>query len=75
MPEKKRKPMLEELRGLSDQELVDALSNERRKLYELRTQTQTRQLENTSAVPQTKKQIARILTLQNERAMATASEG
>jgi large subunit ribosomal protein L29 len=75
MPEKKRKPMLEELRGLSDQELVDALSNERRKLYELRTSAQTRQLENTSAVPQTKKQIARILTLQNERAMATASEG
>jgi large subunit ribosomal protein L29 len=75
MPEKKRKPMLEELRGLSDQELADALSNERRKLYELRTQTQTRQLENVAAVPQTKKQIARILTLQNERAMATASEG
>jgi large subunit ribosomal protein L29 len=75
MAEKKRRVVLEEFRNLSDDELVDALANERRKLYELRTNSVTRQLENTAAIPQTKKQIARILTLQNERARAEAAKG
>ena len=60
----------ERLRGLSEQELVDELANERRKLYELRSQNTTRQLENTAAIFHAKKQIARILTFQRERELA-----
>jgi len=73
MPEKKHKQNLDDLRGLGDQELVDALANERRKLYEARGKNVTRQLENTAAISIIKKQIARILTLQNER--QTAAKG
>ena len=74
MAEKKRQQNLEELRNMNDNELADALANERRKLYELRTQHLTRQLENTAAVPASRRQIARILTLQRERQL-TAEKG
>ena len=70
MAEKKLKQVVEELRGLSDQELADALSNERRKLYDLHSRNTTKQLENTAAIPYTRKMIARILTLQAERTKA-----
>ena len=60
----------ERLRNLSDQELLDELANERHKLYDLRSQNTTRQLENTAALTEAKKQIARILTLQRERELA-----
>lgn len=66
----KHRDNLETLRGLSDDELTDTLANERRKLYELRSQSVTRQLENTAALSQSKKQIARLLTLQRERQLA-----
>ena len=44
MAEKKLKQVVEELRGMSDQELADALANERRKLYELHSRNVTRHL-------------------------------
>ena len=37
MAEKKLKQVVEDLRGMSDQELTDALANERRKLSGLAT--------------------------------------
>ena len=49
MPEKKHRQVLDELRNMNDNELNDALLNERRKLYEMRRQNVTKQLENTSA--------------------------
>ena len=52
---------------------LDELGNERRKLYELRSQNTTRQLENTAALAAAKKQIARILTLQRERELVEKS--
>ena len=70
MAEKKLKQVVEELRNMSDLELADALANERRKLYDLYSRNVTRQLENTAAIPYTRKMIARILTLQSERAKA-----
>jgi large subunit ribosomal protein L29 len=63
----KHNDLLERLRGLSDTELAETLANERRKLYEMRTKNVTRQLENKAALAQTRKQIARVLTLQTER--------
>ena len=70
MPEKKHGANLDHLRNLSDHELADELGNTRLKLFNLRRENTTRQLENTAAIPQTKKQIARILTLQKERESA-----
>ena len=70
MAQEKMRAIRERLRDLSDQELSDELGNERRKLYDLRSQNTTRQLENTAAISHVKKQIARILTLQRERELA-----
>ena len=73
MPEKKRRQNLDDLRGMNEHELAEALANERRKLYEARTKDVTKQLDNTSAIGNIRKQIARILTLQNES--QTAAKG
>jgi large subunit ribosomal protein L29 len=70
MPEIKHRQNLDTLRNLNDHELADTLANERRKLYEARGKNVTRQLENTAAIGNIKKQIARILTLQRERERA-----
>lgn len=74
MAEEMRKQTLERLRGLGDSELAGELANERKRLFDLRRERITRQLENTSQVPQTKKQIARILTLLAERQRAAGGE-
>ena len=70
MAEEKLKALRDRLRNLSDQELAEELANARLRLFNLRRENTTRQLENTAAIPQTKKQIARILTLQRERQLA-----
>ena len=67
MAQEKLRATRERLRNLNERELADELANERRKLFDLRSQNTTRQLENTAALKQSKKQIARILTLQSER--------
>ena len=73
MAQEKLRENRERLRNLNDNELADELGNERRKLYDLRSQNTTRQLENTAALAAAKKQIARILTLQRERELAEKS--
>jgi large subunit ribosomal protein L29 len=65
---------LERLRNLSDQELVDELRKQRERLFQLRRRNVTRQLDNVSSIPETKRDIARILTLQTERAIAGSGE-
>lgn len=58
-----------ELRGLSDEELQKQLAERREELFNLRFQAATGALENTARLKQTKREIARILTLQSERAL------
>jgi large subunit ribosomal protein L29 len=67
MAEEKLRAKLERLRDLSDRELAEELRRQRERLFTLRRENVTRQLENTAALPQTKKEIARILTLMRER--------
>ena len=57
-----------ELQQLSDDELAKKLLESREELFNLRFQDATGALENTARLKQTKREIARILTLQNERA-------
>ncbi len=54
-------------RGLSDQELETELVSARRHLYDLRFQLATRQLTDYSQISQTRRTIARLLTVQTER--------
>ena len=55
------------LRGLSDDELSKYLGDFRQELFNLRFQHHTGQLENFRRIQHVKRNIARILTLQNER--------
>jgi large subunit ribosomal protein L29 len=54
-------------RSLSEQELAEELASARRHLYDLRFQLATRQLTDYSQISQTRKDIARLLTVQTER--------
>jgi large subunit ribosomal protein L29 len=57
-----------QLRDLSDDELQHKLDETRQELFNLRFQAATGALENTARLRLAKREIARILTLRNERA-------
>jgi large subunit ribosomal protein L29 len=57
-----------ELRELSDEELMKRLAESREELFNLRFQAATGALENTARLTLTKRDIARILTIQAQRA-------
>ena len=57
-----------QLRELSDEDLAKELAERREELFNLRFQDATGALDNTARLKQTKREIACILTLQNERA-------
>ena len=57
-----------EIRELSDDDLAKRLAERREELFNLRFQDATGALDNTARLRQTKRAIARILTLQSERA-------
>jgi large subunit ribosomal protein L29 len=60
-------------RELSDQELLAELAQARRQLYDLRFQLATRQLSDYSQIAQTRRSIARLLTVQTERELGTGT--
>jgi large subunit ribosomal protein L29 len=55
------------VREMSDKELDDALKQAKMDLWSARFALSTRQLNDTSSIPQTRRTIARILTVQRER--------
>ena len=56
-----------DLRDLTNDELVQKLADTRQELFNLRSQSATGALENTTRLKLAKREIARILTVQNER--------
>ncbi len=63
---------IKEMRQLSDIEMGLELERLRRHLFDLRSQSVTEKLEDTTMVGKAKRDIARLLTLVNERASAPA---
>ncbi len=55
------------VRELSDTELEQALRDAKQDLWSARFALSTRQLNDTSTIPQTRRRIARIMTVQRER--------
>jgi large subunit ribosomal protein L29 len=55
------------VRELNDDQILVELTTARRHLYDLRFQLATRQLTDFSQIAQTRKTIARLLTVQTER--------
>ena len=60
----------EELRNQTDDQLVDQLAELKREQFNLRFQAATNQIEKPSRVREVRRTIARIRTLQSERARA-----
>jgi len=58
---------IDKVRAMSDPELEDALRSAKQDLWTARFALSTRQLKDYSTIPQTRRTIARILTVQNER--------
>jgi len=59
---------IDKVRALSDGELDDALREAKQDLWQARFALSTRQLKDTSTLSATRRSIARILTVQRERA-------
>jgi large subunit ribosomal protein L29 len=64
-----------DLRELSDAELERKLAETRQELFNLRFQSATGALENSARVRLAKREIARILTVRNERAESLETSG
>jgi large subunit ribosomal protein L29 len=65
---------IEDLKGKSDDQLTDELAELKREQFNLRFQAATNQIEKPSRVREVRRTIARIKTLQNERARAAQAK-
>jgi len=66
------KQQIEELRALSEDDLMTELNDTYRELFTVRLQLSTRQLANTSLPRKLRRRIARIETVRTERERAAA---
>ena len=64
---------IDDLRGLTDDELAEDLGNSRRALMNLRFRTTTMQTANVKEISGVRKRIARIHTVTRERELAKAA--
>ena len=58
----------EDLRALTDEELEEKLGESRRELFKIRFQAATGALDSSARLRHARSEIARILTIKNERA-------
>lgn len=61
---------ISEIRNMSDAELQVVLANLKRKIFDLRSQSVTEKLEDTSQVGKVRRDIARISTIIRERELS-----
>jgi large subunit ribosomal protein L29 len=71
---KKLKTRTADIRKLNDADLSKELEEAHRRLFSLRLQWETRQLTNHNEIPNMKRQIARLVTIQKERTLAKAGQ-
>ena len=74
MAEIKKTELREKLRELNDQELRVEIAEQRAMLYGLRQKNLMKQLNNTAAIRDARRTIARALTILRERELAGRSE-
>jgi large subunit ribosomal protein L29 len=74
MAQVKHNQVMLQLREMSEQELQDEITNQRAALYDLRRRNAMKQLDNTSAIRKSRRQIARVLTILRERELAMQRE-
>ncbi len=71
---KKPKTKIAEIRKLSDEALAKELNEAYRRLFSMRLQRATLQLTNHRELPRTRRQIARLKTIQRQRQLAKLQE-
>jgi large subunit ribosomal protein L29 len=74
MAELKLREVREQLREMTDDQLRQEVAANRAALYDYRRRNAMRQLENTCAIRDARKQIARALTILRERQLAAERE-
>lgn len=74
MAEIKLKQVREQLREMSDDDLHKEIAAQRANLFDFRRKHAMRQIENTAAIRNARKQIARALTILREREIAAQGE-
>ncbi len=62
-----------EIREMTDEELMEALTEAKEEKFNLRFQLATNQLDNTARIGEVKREIARMLTVMRERELASAT--
>ena len=72
---KKLKTKLDDIRKLSDADVSKEVEEAYRRLFSMRLQRETRQLTNYQELPKMRRHIARLKTIQHQRALTRASEG
>lgn len=65
----------EQIRDMSDRELLQHLEDNRKELFNLRFQTETRKIKNHQRIPEVKRDIARIMTVLRERELMRLYSG
>jgi large subunit ribosomal protein L29 len=60
-----------EIRGMSDEEILDEIEDLKEALFRLRLQKSSGQLENENVLRSTRRDVARCLTVLRERQLAT----
>ncbi len=65
---------IDDLRNETDDQLVERLAQLKREQFNLRFQAATNQIEKPSRIREVRRDIARIKTLQNERARAAKAQ-
>ncbi len=63
---------IDDIRGMTDEELSDEVDSVNRELMNLRFRTATMQLANVNEISKARRRIARVLTVQRERELARA---
>ena len=66
---------IDKVRAMTDPELEEALRQAKQDLWGARFALSTRQLKDYSTIPQTRRTIARIMTVQRERQLAASKSG
>ena len=72
---KKLKTKLDDIRKLSDADVSKEVEEAYRRLFSMRLQRETRQLTNYQELPKMRRHIARLKTIQRQRALTRAGEG
>jgi large subunit ribosomal protein L29 len=67
-------PKVDEIKGLSDQDLIDQITTVKKDLFQLRFQKATRQMDKPHQFKHKRHRLAQLLTIERQRQIAAAAK-